>query len=328
MDATEASERLDASESSSSERQERLVGSVVTVGVFDGVHLGHQELVRRAVSSALTLGLAPVAYTFDPHPACVLAPHVAPKLLMSVEERCQRLRGLGVEEVYVARFDRAFAEMTAKEWVQTELVDRFLPRRVVVGFNFTYGRDRAGNTEHLAGSGSSLGFSVDAVEPVTFHDQPISSTRIRSFVAQGRVEEAASMLGRTFSVRGTVVHGAQRGRGLGFPTANLHTAGEVWPAPGVYATWARVHRGPGTSEPFSRSVTNIGVRPTFDSGPLCLECHLLDVDQDLYGQQLEVAFVGRVRAEKKFADVADLEAQIRRDIETAKRLLENTDNVK
>lgn len=308
-----------------------LTASAVTIGVFDGVHLGHQALVRRAVERGRALGATPIAYTFDPHPAQVLAPHYAPRMLTAIRERVRLLRALGIEQVVVEPFDRAFAALDADDWVERYLVDRLRARSVVVGFNFSYGGGRAGGPEALARAGARLGFEVEIVPQVVVSTLGVSSTRVREFVLEGNVEGARLLLGRDFALTGTVVRGQERGRQLGIPTANLEPEGEILPANGVYATRvvidpsdepsAGAAGAPRAPELEHLAVTNIGVRPTFQGRSVTVESHLLDFSGELYGRRIRVALVGRLRDERKFAGVEALVAEVRADIAAARQIL-------
>lgn len=303
-----------------------LSGSVLTLGTFDGVHLGHQALLGKARARAEQLALPSLAYTFDPHPARVLAPERAPGTLISLAERVRLLLAAGADRVVVEPFDAAFARITADDWVQRYLVERLSPRHVVVGFNFGYGRDRGGDPQHLRSAGERHGFSVEIVGPIKVElgdgDSVASSTRLRALILAGDVERAAMLLGRSFALTGRVVKGDERGRTIGVPTANLAPEADVLPAHGVYAT--RVVIDPpalGSGGPALRAVTNIGLRPTFAGRELRVESHLLDFTGDLYGKRLRVELVARVREERRFDGVDALLAQIRADISRARALL-------
>lgn len=292
-----------------------LSGSVVTLGTFDGVHVGHQELVRRAHVRAEARGLPCVAYTFDPHPAKILAPKLAPPVVVPVSVRAALLAELGAALVVVEPFTAQFAQVEADDWVRRFLFERLRPEHVVVGFNFGYGRGRAGNPAHLQRMGEALGFSVDVVDPVTVAGETVSSSRVRRAIERGEVELARGLLGRPYAVLGRVVHGDHRGRQLGFPTANLELEGELVPAHGVYASVVGLEDGRRLP-----AVTNIGTRPTFGAG-VAIETHVLDFDQDLYGARIAVSLVARIREERRFGGLTELVAQIGRDVEEARRLL-------
>lgn len=294
---------------------EPLSASVVTLGAFDGVHRGHQALVERARQAALRLGLPAVAYTFDPHPAKVLAPKVAPRTLTSMRERVRLLRSYGIDIVIMERFDDAFASLTADEWVDRYLIAQLHPRHVVVGFNFTYGKGRGGSPEHLAAAGSAHGFDVEVVDPVMIEGMVVSSTRVREFLLEGNVEGAAILLGRPFAITGVVVEGDRRGRTLGFPTANIEPDHELLPEHGVYAS--RVDLGGEILE----GVTNVGKRPTFGGKHVTVESYLFDWSGDLYGKPLRVELIARIREERRFEGAEALKAQLSEDVASARRIL-------
>ncbi len=294
---------------------EPLAGSVVTLGAFDGVHVGHQALIARTTAAAARRALPAVAYTFDPHPAKILAPKMAPRTLTSLEERVRLLRAYGIDSVVVEPFDAAFAEVTADEWVERFLFDRLRPVSVVVGFNFSYGKGRGGNPDHLTAAGAGLGFTVDVVAPVVLDGAVVSSTRVRELLLEGNVEGAALLLGRPFAVTGKVVPGDRRGRTIGFPTANVEPDHELLPEHGVYAS--RVDLGDRRVD----SVTNIGRRPTFSGRHVTVESYLLDWEGDLYGAAVRVELIARLREERRFDGVDALKAQLAHDVEHARRAL-------
>lgn len=293
-----------------------LEGAVVTVGTFDGVHLGHQALVGRAVARARALGLPAVVYTFDPHPARVLVPAKAPPVLLSIEERARVLLEVGADLVVVEPFDRSFSEVSADDWVERWLVARLAPRAVVIGFNFTYGRARGGDPAHMGRMGHRFGFEVEVVGAVAAEGDVVSSTRVRALVSAGELEQVARLLGRPFALTGVIEHGDQRGRTLGFPTANLAPEGEILPKNGVYAAFAVLPDGRRAP-----AVCNIGQRPTFAGRDVRVEAHLLDFEGDLYGQRLRLDVVARLRDEQRFAGLDALVTQIRADAARARSVL-------
>jgi len=294
-------------------------GSVVTLGTFDGVHRGHQALLKRAVEVGRAEGLRAAAYTFDPHPARVVAPQYAPKTLMPPDRRIAHMGELGIDAVVLERFDAEFAKIAADDWVEHYLFDRLRPRLVIVGFNFTYGRARGGNPDQLRRMGAHLGFRVEEVAPVRVGAVTASSSRVRAFLLEGNLRGAQDLLGRPFGLTGRVVEGDRRGRRIGFPTANLALEGELVPAHGVYAT--RVRFLDDSARPPHPAVTNIGSRPTFRGDVVTVETHLLDFDEDLYGQRLEIELVECVRGERRFEGVEELVAQIRHDVASAREAL-------
>jgi riboflavin kinase / FMN adenylyltransferase len=294
-------------------------GSAVTIGAYDGVHLGHRALLGELRSRARADGLSTVVVTFDRHPATVVRPGSAPLLLCDLDQKLELLDAAGVDRTVVVPFDTERANETAEEFVETILVEGLGARLVVVGEDFHFGHGRKGNVALLRDMGSTSGFAVDGVSlqadggaSVT-SGEPISSTRVRSLVAEGRVEQAAALLGRPHQVRGPVVHGDHRGGAeLGFPTANVDVPSEIClPATGIYA--GRYERPDGS---VWEAAISVGRRPTFygRDGELLVEAHLLDFTDLLYGEEARVSFVARLRDELAFDDKAALIAQMERDV--------------
>jgi riboflavin kinase / FMN adenylyltransferase len=293
-------------------------GTWLTIGSFDGVHLGHQVLIRRLVETAHAAHSPALVLTFWPYPAVVLRNLIGPYYLTDPEERETLLERLGVDQVITISFDRELANLSAAEFM-TQLTERLSLRRLVVGYNFALGHGREGNIERLQELGEQLGYSVETIPPQAVDAKVVSSSGLRSFLADGEVGKVAQGLGRWYRVSGEIVHGDGRGHGLGIPTANLAAPAEkLLPAVGVYACWAWV-------DGYRRkAVTNIGFRPTFESQELALriETHLLDFDQDLYGHPLQMDFVARLRGEQRFPSVQALLAQIEEDIRLARGILQ------
>jgi riboflavin kinase/FMN adenylyltransferase len=288
---------------------------VLALGNFDGLHRGHAKIIDRVRRRAGERGGTPAAMTFDPHPPRVVRPDKAPPLLMTTEQRLEALGRAGMQGVAVVRFTHEMSQWDPEMFVKTVLVDWLRVVEVWVGANFLFGHDRAGNFTVLRALGSRYGFRAEKIDPVRYKDFVVSSTRIRRLLAEGRVDEAGALLGHHYFIDGTVVHGAARGREIGFPTANLDTPNELLPPLGVYATTAAVN---GIEHP---SVTNIGMRPTFgDVDRVQVETHLLDASRDLYGARVRLSFVQRLRDERAFADVDALRAQIDADCRAARRL--------
>jgi riboflavin kinase/FMN adenylyltransferase len=295
----------------------------VTIGAFDGVHLGHREVLRLVRDLARARDLESAVVTFDRHPAQVVRPESAPKLLTTLEQKLELLEGTGlVDVVCVLTFDEVRSTETAEEFVEEVLVERLGAQLVVVGADFHFGHRRGGNVALLERMGAERGFEViglGLVSPEGDGGSPYSSTRIRALLAAGDVEGAAALLGRPHAVRGTVEEGDRRGRELGFPTANLAVAPELCrPAHGIYAgTFSGVD---GVARP---AAISLGRRPTFydDAAVPLLEAYVLDFSGDLYGQPAEVSFVERLRGEEKFDSVDALVAQMERDVEATRRIL-------
>jgi len=289
----------------------------LAIGVFDGVHLGHQAVIRRALADAKTAGGTAVVVTFDPHPMRVMRPAQAPRLLTSTRHKAQLIERLGVGELLVVPFTPDFAAMEPEAFVLALHAACRPLREICVGHTWSFGRNRAGNLALLQAMGDRLGFEEIGLPAVEMDGEVVSSTAIRAFVEAGELERAARLLGREFTVLGTVMHGDHLGRTIGFPTANLSAHNEQFPPNGVYAVEALWN---GRALP---GVVNIGVRPTIESasGERVLELHLFDFDADLYGQDVEVAFRRFLRPERKFAGLDALKAQIACDVAEARRAL-------
>ena len=296
-------------------------GCVVTIGAYDGVHLGHRALIGRVRSMASELGAATAVVTFDRHPATVVRPESAPRVLTDLEQKLELLQGLGVDYTLVVKFDRERSEETAEHFVETILVGCLNAKAVAVGHDFHFGHGRRGNVELLQHMGAQLNFEVLGINLVAGPDEgePVSSTRIRQLLAAGEVEEAGELLGRSHEVRGTVMHGDARGRELGFPTANVAVPEEVQlPADGIYAGW--YERPNGEVHPAALS---LGRRPTFyeTARASLLEAYLLDFDGDLYDELAKVRFVARLRGEVRFDSVDELIAQMTKDVDETRSVL-------
>lgn len=288
---------------------------VVTLGNFDGLHLGHQELVRKVVEKAREINGSSIVFTFHPHPLKVLAPESCPPLLSTYDEKVAMFEELGIDLLLMIPFTGAIAQMTAREFAEKILKDTLNAGEVFVGFNYRFGRGREGNVKVLKSLGQELGFNVTEVREVAFEDEVISSTKIRNLIKAGNVEHAAKLLGRPYAITGMVVAGDRRGRELGFPTANLDPFHEIMPYPGVYAVRVFVE-----GKQYD-GVVNAGFRPTFDKHDLCVEAHLFDFSGNLYGREMTIFFVSKIRDEKRFESLDALVAQIRKDVETAKDIL-------
>ncbi len=293
-------------------------GVVVALGNFDGVHLGHQEVLRRAVQEGRRRGMKVVAATFHPHPRAVLGADDPPKLLTPVQLRSEMLLGLGADEVWVIPFDTGLSRKTPEQFVRDVLVGEGDAGVVVVGENFRFGYRAAGDFEDLLRLMREVGGTAVAVRVrCAGMEGGISSTRIRALISAGEVTEAAGLLGRPYVLRGEVVVGDKRGRTIGFPTANVvPDADAVVPARGVYGGFVRV------GEEQYGACTNVGVAPTFGRAESRVEAYLLDFEGDLYGRVVDVSFVGRIREERRFSGIDELTGQIRRDVEEAKLIID------
>jgi riboflavin kinase/FMN adenylyltransferase len=290
-------------------------GSVVCIGAFDGLHLGHRALVRHAVARARDLSVPAVALSFEPLPREFFSRDLPPPRLTLARGKYQGLRVLGADSVGLLRFDAHLSAMSAEEFVRKLLIGRLGAREIWIGPDFRFGHRRGGDLPLLRNMGRELGFAADEIEPVLLQGERISSTRIREALRSGDFTDAARLLGRAYSIGGRVVRGKQLGRTLGFPTANLRFP-KAPALSGIYATW--VH-GVGASP--HASVSSFGTRPTVDGVEPLLEAHLFDFDGDLYGRHIEVEFVAKLRDEIKFPDLSSLTEQMQRDAETARRLL-------
>jgi riboflavin kinase/FMN adenylyltransferase len=286
--------------------------SVVALGVFDGVHLAHRAILGAAVSRARALGVQALACTFDPHPMEILQPERAPIPLTTIPERLDLMAETGLDGAVVIEFTRPLAEMEPEAFVKDVLVQRLKAREVVVGFNHRFGRGARGDAAMLDSLGERLGFRAHVVEPLRIDGMPVSSTEVRAALQRGDLAVASRFLGRSYSLGGTVVHGAGRGRTLGFPTANVHPDRPVLVPAGVYAC-DLLHDGAALP-----AVVNIGVRPTFGEATTTVEAHVLDFSGDLYGRHVVLRFRDRLRPERKFGGVEELRAQIAEDIKQAR----------
>ena len=294
--------------------------TVLTLGVFDGLHLGHQLIMSTVVERARAINAVPTVITFDPHPRAVLHPESAPPLLQTFDQKIEAFGVLGIEQTIVVRFTRDFAQLEAEDFLRDVVRDRLQAVEVYLGRGFAFGRNREGNIELLRKVSKQLGFSADEVPEVRLRGQRISSSRIRGLLAEGKVNLARRMLGRPYGVEGRVVRGAERGRTLGFPTANLRPENRVIPRGGVYITATLIEGA------WRRSITNIGTRPTFesDSAQPSVETYVMNWTGDLYGDVVRVRFLRRLRNEQKFASIDELKQQIARDRDRASEYFERS----
>jgi riboflavin kinase/FMN adenylyltransferase len=291
----------------------------VAIGNFDGVHRGHQALVRTAADLARASGGEAAVLTFDPHPAHFFAPHLAPPMIMPLERRLELLAESGAEVVVIESFDAAFAAIEADTFVEQVLRRDLGARHVVVGYDFSFGHGRHGTPAMLTALGERLGMGVTVVPAVMADGLVCSSTKIREFVHEGRLDGAHLLLGRPFELTGEVVRGAGRGRGLGIPTANVRPEGELLPRTGIYAGRARLVDG-SLERP---AAVSIGTNPTFVPGAreITVEAYLLDFDGDLYGKRLRLELLARLREERRFASADELVAQIHQDIARTREIV-------
>jgi riboflavin kinase/FMN adenylyltransferase len=292
-------------------------GAAIAIGNFDGVHLGHRALIQRARELAAATGALSVALTFDPHPATVLAPGHAPRMLTSIGRRVELLAEAGIDAVVIEPFTRELASASADAFIDDLVLGALRARAVVVGYDFNYGHGRTGSVAVLQAHGARAGVEVAIVPPVTVDGEIAASTKVRGFLRAGELARAERMLGRRWDVDGVVVHGAKRGRAIGVPTANITPSVELAVAPGIYAVTLAVEGG----RPLP-AVASLGTNPTFvDEGGLVLEVHVLDWNGDIYDRRVRTTFVARLRDEQKFDSVEALITQIQHDISDARASL-------
>jgi len=293
-------------------------GSVVTIGNFDGVHLGHREIFRRVVGAARACQATAAVITFEPHPLRLLAPEKVPPRINTPAEKVRLIRASCIDLLAILPFTRKLAALSATEFVERILVEKLAVRHLVIGYDYAFGRNRQGDAAFLAAAAKAHGFTLEVLEPLRAGQEVYSSTRIRKTLLRGDVHEVVGVLGRHFTLDGTVVSGDGRGRQLGFPTANLQTSKELLPADGVYAVKVRFGRR------MYDAVANLGQRPTFAGATPTLEIHLLDYSGDLYGKRLRLYFIDRLRDEQRFSSVPELLNTIRADIAQARTILATT----
>lgn len=297
---------------------DRLKGAFVTIGNFDGVHLGHQFIFRMLVEEARREGRPAVVISFEPHPKMVLHPERRPfYLIASPEEKIRLLAGLGIDAFILIPFSLEYARTTAEEFVREVLRERLQIQRILIGHDYTFGRGKEGNEAVLTEAGRRLGFEVEGINAFCVGDIVISSTKIREALLAGEVRFAATLLGRPYNLSGRVIYGNQRGVRLGFPTANIAPDKELVPARGVYAV--RVIR---EGKPHD-GILNIGFNPTFADGKRSIEVHIFDFHEDIYGESIEILFSERIRDEVRFESPEKLIAQIDRDIAQAREILKS-----
>ncbi len=296
-------------------RPSHWVHPVLALGNFDGLHRGHMKIIERVRRRASERGATAVAMTFEPHPPQVLRPDKAPPLLMTYPQRLEALSRAGMDGVAVVRFTPELSQWEPERFVETVLAEWMGVSDVWVGANFLFGRARSGNFSLLRTLGGQLGFRAEKIDPVRYKEFVVSSTRIRRLISEGRVDEAGTLLGHHYFIDGTVVRGDGRGRQIGFPTANLETENRLLPPNGVYATLVAV------DDLIHSSITNIGTRPTIAADlPTTVETHLFDLEPDLYGVDLRLIFVQRIRDERRFDGIESLRKQIGADCRQARTL--------
>lgn len=291
------------------------LNSIITLGNFDGLHLGHQELIRMVIRRARETGGLSLVVTFRPHPLKILAPEKCPPLISIYEEKIALFEKLGIDVLVKIPFTREFSDMSPRDFVKDVLCGLLGAKEIYVGYNYRFGRGREGTIESLKELGREFGFSVVEVDQVSLGGEVISSTKIRTLIRDGDVENAARLLGRTYAITGVVIRGDNRGKGLGFPTANIASKHDIIPSNGVYAVWVYVR------EKYYNGIANIGMRPTFDKHERAIEVHLFDFNEDLYGEEISLYFLRKIRDEKKFENADALVRQIHADITSAGEIL-------
>ncbi len=296
--------------------KQRLPYPVLTIGNFDGVHLGHQALFRMLIERAKKHNGTSIVFTFVPHPLRVIAPERAPKLLTTYKEKIRLIKNYGIDIIICINFTKEFASITAEDFIKNILCKILEVKEILIGSNYKFGKGRKGSPELLKAIGKECGFSVRVVDEIKINNSIVSSSKIRTLIAKGRVDEAAKFLGRPYSIEGVVIEGAKRGKSLlNTPTANLSTANELLPKDGVYAVTVKLDRK------IYGGATNIGCNPTFKDKKFSFETHILDFEGKLLGRTLRVDFIRRIRDEIKFSKVEDLAAQLEKDMAKIRQIL-------
>lgn len=298
------------------EIKDALTGACLTIGNFDGVHMGHAKLLKSVVERAAANNLLAAAVTFDPHPRRVLVDKKDPPFITLTEQKLELIQDYGIQIAMVLPFTKAMAAMDPEDFVRAYLIEGLAMKDLIIGYDYAFGKGRKGNFELLSLLGEKYGYAVERLDPVIINGAVVSSTRIRDMVQAGEVWDVRPLMNRFYQVRGKVVRGRNRGgRLLGFPTANVAMTDELVPKPGVYAIWVDLD---GKIYP---GVANIGHNPTFGNEVLSVEAHILDFSGDIYDRNIRVHFVQRLRSEKKFSGVEELSARIREDIKLGRRIL-------
>lgn len=285
---------------------------VVTLGNFDGIHLGHQKIFEKVINAAKKRDGESVVITFEPHPLKILSPKQCPPLLTPFKKKMMLMEKTGIEKVLCLRFTRSFSHISPADFVKRILLKKVGAKKIIIGYNYRFGKGKTGNVESLKAICADSGIEVEVVEPLTVDHTVVSSSKIRELIREGEVERASKLLGRDYLVIGRVIRGTHRGHDLGFPTANLEMTEELYPKLGVYAV--RVE----WQHQFFNGLANIGFNPTFDTKVLTLEIHILNFNYEVYGDEIQVSFIRRIRDEIRFPSLEELINQIQKDIEWAK----------
>ncbi|RMF94187.1 MAG: bifunctional riboflavin kinase/FAD synthetase [Candidatus Schekmanbacteria bacterium] len=286
--------------------------SVVTIGNFDGIHLGHQEIFNELLETSRSLDGKSVVISFHPHPLKILSPEKCPPLINTIREKIELISRMGIDYLVCIRFSKEFSEIEPEKFIKEILIDRIGMKKLLVGYDFGFGRGRSGSIDFIKENSKKLGYEVKIIEPLKLGDVIVSSTLIRNLVLEGKVERAKTYLGRPFSIRGRVVEGAKRGRKLNFPTANISTFNKIIPPNGVYIAETLID---GVKYP---SLVNVGTRPTFQGRGTLVESYLLDFNRDIYGKFIRVFFLHYIREEMKFKNEGELKARMHEDLKEAK----------
>jgi len=291
----------------------QLENPVITLGNFDGVHRGHQKILRKVIQRAEKIGGVSVVYTFDPHPLNVLRPDQEPPKITTFEEKAKFIESYGIDYLVCEHFTKQFAQKSPEEFIEKIIVGRIRPREIVIGHDYAFGKSRQGSIDLLEQTGTKLGYKVHVINDITIKNIPVRSTTIRNLISAGKVSLAQKLMGREYCIAGKVIHGKRRR--IGFPTANLSHIKDLIPQKGIYAIRVDTPYG------MYGGIVNIGHIPTFGGQKLSIEAHLFDFDNDIYGREIAIHFVKRIRDEKKFDYVPDLVKQIQKDISRAKSIL-------
>ena len=296
--------------------EERLKNSYVALGTFDGVHRGHRVLINSAIEKAKKNGGISVVYTFLNHPLEIIAPERVPKMINTIDEKLRLLEEMGVDYVVLQTFDEKYAETSKEEFIDKILIEYLGAKEIFVGFNYTFAERGSGNVEYLKKVAPEKGIKLNEIEAIEYKGQVLSSTLIRKFILEGKIEEANMFLGRPFFISGEVEHGKKLGRVLGFPTANLKVVNKVYPPFGIFGGTVLIE---GEKEKYN-AVVNIGKNPTLKPGELSVEVHILDFNRDIYGKKIDVSIEKHLRDEKKFGSMEELRQGIRNDVENWRKI--------
>ena len=288
---------------------------VLTLGNFDGVHLGHQKIFNAVKEEARKIDGEAIIFTFDPHPLQVLAPQRCPPFITPFKKKLMLVEMLGIDVIIVAIFGLGIANITPEAFVKQILVDKIGPKKILVGYNYYFGKDRKGNVEMLIHLGKKFGFEVKVIGALKVNDTPVSSSKIRELIQDGQMGQAAQLLGRNYRLMGKVIWGSGRGKDLGFPTANLEILNGLYPKTGVYAVEVII------GNKTYLGVADVGYNPTFGNNPLSVEVHILDFSRDIYGEEIQLVFYERIRDEKAFKSPDSLIRQMRKDVDVARKIL-------